>query len=110
MSLTKQNYRWTAGALEALHEAAEHFLITLLENANMCAIHAKCVTVSQKDIELVIKLLDLKKNFKMNDSVTQVLTQSEMDEIRKEDQKRRSEIEDRRKEKERDDEKIYSNK
>ena len=63
----------------------------------MCAIHAKRVTVSQKDIELVIKLLDLKKNFKMNDSVTEVLTQSEMDEIRKEDQKRRSEIEDRRK-------------
>ena len=97
MSLTKQNYRWTAGVLEALHEAAEHFLITLLENANMCAIHAKRVTVSQKDIELVIKLLDLKKNFKTNDSVTQVLTQSEMDEIRREDQKRRSEIEDRRK-------------
>ena len=63
----------------------------------MCAIHAKRVTVSQKDIELVIKLLDLKKNFKTNDSVTEVLTQSEMDEIRKEDQKRRSEIEDRRK-------------
>ena len=33
-----------------------------------------------------------------------------MDEIRKEDQKRRSEIEDRENEKERDDEKIYSNK
>ena len=33
----------------------------------------------------------------MNDSVTEVLTRSEMDEIRKEDQKRRSEIEDRRK-------------
>ena len=63
----------------------------------MCAIHAKRVTVSQKDIELVIKLLDLKKNFKTNDSVMEVLTQSEMDEIRKEDQKRRSEIEDRRK-------------
>ena len=96
MSLTKQNYRWTAGALQALHEAAEHFVITLLENANMCAIHAKRVTVSQKDIELVIKLLDLKKNFKTNDSVTELLTQSEIDEIRKEDQKRRSEIEDRR--------------
>ena len=63
----------------------------------MCAIQAKRVTVSQKDIELVIKLLDLKKNFKTNDSVTEVWTQSEMDEIRKEDQKRRSEIEDRRK-------------
>ena len=97
MSLTKQNYRWCAGALEALHEAAEHFLITLLENANLCAIHAKRVTVSHKDIELVIKMLDLKKNFKTNDSVTEVLTQAEMDEIRKEDEKRRREIEDRRK-------------
>ena len=97
MSLTKQNYRWTAGALQALQEAAEHFVINLLENANMCAIHAKRVTVSKKDIELVIKLLDLKKNFKTNDSVTELLTQSEIDEIRKEDQKRRSEIEDRRK-------------
>ena len=63
----------------------------------MCAIHAKRVTVSQKDIELVIKLLDLKKNFKTNDSVMEVLTQAEMDEIRKEDKNKRREIEDRRK-------------
>ena len=50
IALMKTNYRWSAGALGAIHEAAEHFLITLLENANLCAIHAKHVTVSVNNV------------------------------------------------------------
>ena len=56
IALTKTNYRWSAGALGTIHEVAEHYLITLLENANLCAIHVKRVTVSVSDVQLVIKM------------------------------------------------------
>ena len=35
-----------------LHEAAEAFLVGLMEDANLCAIHAKRVTIMPKDIQL----------------------------------------------------------
>ena len=90
----KTNYRWSAGALGTIHESGEHFLITLLENANLCAIHAKHVTVSVNDVQLVIKMLDLKKNFKTDESVTNVPTQAELDDICREEEKKKHEIED----------------
>ena len=36
----------------ALQEAAEAFLIGLFEDTNLCAIHAKCVTIMPKDVQL----------------------------------------------------------
>ena len=36
----------------ALQEAGEAFLVGLLEQANMCAIHAKWVTIMPRDIQL----------------------------------------------------------
>ena len=36
----------------ALKEAAEYYLTSLLEDANLSAIHAKCVTIMLKDIQL----------------------------------------------------------
>ena len=44
--------RWTVGAVDALHEAVEDYLVTLLEDANLLAIHAKCVTLQPRDIQL----------------------------------------------------------
>lgn len=41
----------------ALQEATEAFLIHLLEDANLCAIHAKRVTIMQKDIALARRIL-----------------------------------------------------
>ena len=38
--------------VKALQEAGEAFLIGLLEQANLCAIHAKRITVMPKDIQL----------------------------------------------------------
>ena len=70
----KTNYRWSVGALGTIHEAAEYYLIALLENANLCAIHAKHVTISVSDVQLIIKMLDMKKNFKTDESVTKVPT------------------------------------
>ena len=39
-------------AVLALHEATEAYLIRLFKDANLCAIHAKCITVMPKDVLL----------------------------------------------------------
>ena len=48
--------RWTVGAVDALHEASEDYLITLLEDANLLAIHAKYVTLQPRDIQLAQRI------------------------------------------------------
>ena len=35
-----------------LQEVAEYYLVSLLEDANLCAIHTKCITIMPKDIQL----------------------------------------------------------
>ncbi|XP_020572267.1 histone H3-like centromeric protein cnp1 isoform X1 [Phalaenopsis equestris] len=48
--------RWQAEALVAIQEAAESYLIELFEDANLCAIHAKRVTLMQKDLHLARRI------------------------------------------------------
>ena len=48
--------RWTVGAVDALHEASEDYLITLLEDANLLAIHTKHVTLQPRDIQLARRI------------------------------------------------------
>ena len=48
--------RFQSSAVIALQEAAEAFLVGLFEDANLCAIHAKRVTVMPKDFQLAIRL------------------------------------------------------
>ena len=43
-------------ALLALQEAAEAFLVGLYEDATLCAIHAKRVTIMKKDLDLAIRM------------------------------------------------------
>ena len=45
--------RWQSTAIEALQEASEAFLVRLFSDSNLCAIHAKRVTIQPKDIHLV---------------------------------------------------------
>jgi histone H3/H4 len=45
-------FLWSKGALEALQESAEQYLTALFADANLVAIHAKRVTLQQKDIKL----------------------------------------------------------
>ena len=47
---------WTVGEVDALHEALEDYLITLLEDANLLAIHAKHVTLQPRDIQLARRI------------------------------------------------------
>ncbi|KAF7775997.1 hypothetical protein Agabi119p4_4390 [Agaricus bisporus var. burnettii] len=48
--------RWQSSALLALQEAAEAFLVHLFEDANLCAIHAKRVTIMPRDIQLARRI------------------------------------------------------
>ncbi|XP_047324190.1 histone H3-like centromeric protein HTR12 [Impatiens glandulifera] len=48
--------RWTAEALLAIQEASEDYLIRLFEEAMLCAIHGKRVTLMKKDWELARRL------------------------------------------------------
>lgn len=49
---TNVPYRWEAAGLLALQEAAEAHLVGLFEDANLCALHAKRVTLMVKDLQL----------------------------------------------------------
>ena len=40
----------------ALQEAAEAYLVCLFKDTNLCAIHAKRVTIMQKDIQLALRI------------------------------------------------------
>ena len=48
--------RWQSHAIMALQEATEAFLVHLFEDTNLCAIHAKRVTIMQKDIQLARRI------------------------------------------------------
>ena len=48
--------RWTRGVIEALHEGAENYMVSLLEDANLLAIHARRVTVQPRDIQLARRI------------------------------------------------------
>ncbi|KAJ9481998.1 hypothetical protein VN97_g11450 [Penicillium thymicola] len=48
--------RWQSHAIQALQEAAEAFLVHLFEDTNLCALHAKRVTIMQKDIQLARRI------------------------------------------------------
>ena len=46
----------TSGAILALQEVAEAYLIGLFEDTNLCAIHAKRITIMLKDIQLARRI------------------------------------------------------
>ena len=48
--------RWAVGAVDALYQALEDYLITLLEDANLLAIHVKHITVQPRDIQLARRI------------------------------------------------------
>ncbi|KAJ8467459.1 hypothetical protein OPV22_030011 [Ensete ventricosum] len=53
---SKEVNRWTPEALIAIQEAAEAHMIEMFEDAYLCAIHAKRVTLMQKDIHLARRI------------------------------------------------------
>ena len=52
----KTDLRFQSPALLALQEASEDYLVKLFEDTNLCAIHAKRVTIMPKDIQLARRI------------------------------------------------------
>jgi histone H3 len=56
MSMSRVPFRWQGSAILALQEAAEAHLVGLFEDANLCAIHGKRVTIMPKDMQLARRI------------------------------------------------------
>jgi len=54
--LLKKNPKFQSTAMLALQEAAEAYLVGIFEDTNLCAIHAKRVTIMPKDIQLARRI------------------------------------------------------
>ena len=52
----KTNLRFQKEAIAALQEASEAYLVGLFKDTNLCAIHAKCVAIMPKDIQLARRI------------------------------------------------------
>ncbi|MEQ2204997.1 hypothetical protein XENOCAPTIV_022675 [Xenoophorus captivus] len=60
----KTDLRFQSSAVMALQEASEAYLVGLFEDTNLCAIHAKRVTIMPKDIQLARRIPNLNGGFK----------------------------------------------
>ncbi|KAJ3887212.1 hypothetical protein GG344DRAFT_68999 [Lentinula edodes] len=54
---TATDLRFQSSAVMALQEAAEAYLVSLFEDTNLAAIHAKRVTIQPKDLALALSVL-----------------------------------------------------
>ena len=52
----KSRLNFASGAILALQEAAEAYLVGLFEDTNLCTIHAKHITIMPKDIQLARRI------------------------------------------------------
>ena len=48
--------RFQSTAILTLQEASEAYLVSLFEDTNLCAIHAKRVTIMRKDMQLARRI------------------------------------------------------
>ena len=52
LQVGKTDLHFQGSTIICLQEAAEAYVVSLMEDANLCAIHAKWVTIMPKDIQL----------------------------------------------------------
>lgn len=52
----KTDLRFQAAAIMALQEACEAYLVGLMEDTNLCCIHARRVTIMPKDMQLARRI------------------------------------------------------
>lgn len=52
----RSDMRFQSAAMLALQEASESYLVGLFEDTNLCAIHAKRITIMPKDIHLARRI------------------------------------------------------
>ncbi|VAI40005.1 unnamed protein product [Triticum turgidum subsp. durum] len=56
VQLSKSDLHFQSHAVLALQEAAKAYLVGLFEDTNLCAVHAKRVTIMSKDIQLARRI------------------------------------------------------
>ncbi len=54
--LFRNDIRFQSTAILALQEASEAYLVGLFEDTNLCAIHAKRITIMRKDMQLARRI------------------------------------------------------
>jgi len=59
----KPDLRFQSTAIQALQEASEAYLVSLFDDTNLCAIHAKRITIQPKDMLLARRLRGDSRNF-----------------------------------------------
>ena len=52
----RSSLRFQSTAIMALQEAAEAYLVGIMEDTNLCALHAKRVTIMPKDMQLARRI------------------------------------------------------
>ncbi len=52
----KEGLRWAASAVAAVQEATESYIISLLSDANLAALHSRRVTALPRDLQLARRL------------------------------------------------------
>ncbi|XP_038546515.1 uncharacterized protein LOC119881787 [Canis lupus familiaris] len=62
----KTDLRFQSSAVMALQEASEAYLVGLFEDTNLCAIHAKRVTIMPKDIQLARRIRGERSSDRLN--------------------------------------------
>ena len=56
MSTYDPDMRIKAVAVDCIHEAAESYLLSMLEDASLCTFHAKRLTLYKKDVQLALRI------------------------------------------------------
>ena len=52
----RPDIRWTSAAMLAVHEVLESYAVAILADSNLCAIHARRVTIMPKDMQLARRI------------------------------------------------------
>jgi histone H3 len=52
----KSKLQMQSTAVLALQEAADYFMVDVISNTNLCAMHGKCVTIMKKDMVLACRI------------------------------------------------------
>ena len=52
----KSDLRFQGSSILALQEASEAYIVGLFEDTNLCALHAKRVTIMPKDVQLARRI------------------------------------------------------
>ena len=97
--VSSKNLRFQSTAIKTLQEGSEAYLIGLLEDSQLCTIHAKCVTLMPKDMKLAWQLRRDVITDDAMESVAQVMAQRRIQVEREaRDQRKKAEEERARKE------------